>query len=197
MWLFIFEDHEVCLIIQAQATSLQLSKSTWSWRCFFPMPGPHKHLYLTWNMISVMSECKVALRKADLSPVQRFLSLQKVTLPIGVYWPDVPGQICHQWETLCELLKHLKTSPVARIAFLSCHSKGFSLSLHPPENVISQRGWDEWSHKPQIILGWKAAIGKKEGTYYFMSQKKKHFLPPKIPVTVPKIQDHQIHCNGD
>lgn len=124
--------------------------------------GPDKYLYLTLNLISVVLECKVALRKADLPTVQRFLSLQKMKLPVGVYWPDVPDQICHQWETLWGLLKRLKTSPIAGIAFLSCHSKGFFLSLHPPENVISQRGWDEWPHKTQIILGWKAAIGKKE-----------------------------------
>lgn len=121
--------------------------------------------------------------------MQKFLSLQKVKLPVA------PDQICQQWETLWGLLKHPKTGPIARIALLSCHAKGFFLSLHPSGNIISDRGWVEWPHKTQITLGWKAAIGKKEGTYHFMSQKKGSFLPPKTPV--PKIQDCQILCNGD
>lgn len=199
---FVFEDHKVCLIIQAQATTLQLSKSTWSWSCSFANGTQDLLSICIWIWIWFLSCLNVKLlwEKLNRPAVQRFLSLQKVKLPIDVCWPervDVPDQICHQWETLRGLLSLLKTSPIARIAFLSCHSKGFLLSLHPPGNVISQRGWDEWPHKTQIILGWKAAIGKKEGTSHFMSRKKRCFLPPKIPVTVPKIQDHQVHCNGD
>lgn len=114
-------------------------------------------LYLTLNLISFMFEYKVTvtLKKPNLPTVRRFLSLQKAKLPIGVCWPecvDVPDQICQQWETLQELLKHLKASAIARTAFLSCHSKGFYLSLHPPENVIKE---DEMNghHKSQIVLG--------------------------------------------
>lgn len=58
--------------------------------------GLHRYLYLSLDLISVMFGCKVALGKADLPTEQRFLSLQKVKLPIGVYWADVPDQICHQ-----------------------------------------------------------------------------------------------------
>lgn len=98
---FIFEDHEVCLILQAhrQLAALQesLELKVLFWQC---NSGPQKRLYLTLNLISVMFECKVSSGKAALSTVQRFLSLQNVKLPIGVYWPDVPDQICHQGK-LC------------------------------------------------------------------------------------------------
>lgn len=88
----IFEDHGVCLVIQAQAPCSS-PKVPGAEGAF--LPGPHKYLYLTLNLISDMFGCKVALGKADLPTVQRFLSLQKVKLPVGVYWADVPDQICH------------------------------------------------------------------------------------------------------
>lgn len=48
------------------------------------------YLYLILNLISLMFECEVTitLRKTDLQTMQRFLSLQKVKLPVDVCWPE-------------------------------------------------------------------------------------------------------------
>lgn len=160
--------------------------------------GPHRCLYLTLNLISVTFECKVALRKADLPTVQRFLSLQKMKLPFGCIGLMSQIRFVTSGKLCGGCWNSSKPALLQGLPFWAVILKFFfSLSLHPPKNVISQRGWDERPHKTQIIQGWKAAIGKKEGTYQFMSQKKRYFLPLEIPVTVPKIQDHQIHCNGD
>lgn len=76
---FVFEDYEVCLIIQAQATTLQLSKMFleqkvlfWQWKS-----RPLMYLYLILYFISFMFECEdtVPLRKTDLPTMERFLSL--------------------------------------------------------------------------------------------------------------------------
>lgn len=65
------------------------------------------YLYLILNLISFMFECEVTvtLRKTDLPTMQRFLSLQKVKLPVDVCCPESVDvqwswQICHHWETL-------------------------------------------------------------------------------------------------
>lgn len=147
---FILEEHEVCPIIQAQATTFQLSRKYLKLKVLFCQwkSGLLMYLCLYLNLISFMYECQVTvtLEKTNPPTVRRFVSLQKLKIPIWVCWPecvDVPDQICQQWETLQELLKRLKASPIARTAFLSCHSKGF-FPFSPSSWICKQSKRRRW-----------------------------------------------------
>lgn len=199
---FVFEDYEVCLIIQAQATTLQLSKKFLELKVLFCQwkSGPLMYLYLILNLISLMFECEVTVtfRKLIFQLCRGSQAYKRWNFPLMcVGLSQLMSSGAGRFVTIGKLCRShrnfIKLALLQGLYFWAVMLYIFAFS--PSSWKCNKSKRMRWMATTKCrTLGWKAATGKKEGTSLLMSWKKRCFFLPKIPVTVPKIKDHQTHC---